>query len=182
MGYITQKVSLCSESVSKQKKDGHVWPRPRFFWYDTELQKSLKNRWHTNRSVSAAMRSHPSFGMTLTQAIWDLFAWRRPDEDDCWWWCTYNKCFVNHQFNIQYIQAQLLPFNNGGRAVYNIPVWSSSHDKNDGCCSNKFICKWISAIKNWIKLLLFNVCAQLIIFFIQKSTTPYCIDGNEYWY
>ena len=28
--------------------------------------------------MGSAARAHPSFGMTPTQAIWDLFAWRCP--------------------------------------------------------------------------------------------------------
>ncbi len=33
--HVTRKQTLRSQSLSYQKKDGHAWPRPPFFWYDT---------------------------------------------------------------------------------------------------------------------------------------------------
>ncbi len=47
-----------------------------------------KSRCHTKRRAGAAPCARPSFGMTPTQAIRDLFAWRHPD------------CFIK-QFNFQ---------------------------------------------------------------------------------
>ncbi len=40
MTRVTRKQTLRSLSVSYQKKDGRAWPRPSFFWYDTD--KDLK--------------------------------------------------------------------------------------------------------------------------------------------
>ncbi len=40
MTCITRKQTLWSLSLSYQKKDGRAWPRPSFFWYDTD--KALK--------------------------------------------------------------------------------------------------------------------------------------------
>ncbi len=37
-----------------------------------------KSQCHTKRGMGAATCSHPSFGMTRSQAIRDLFRWRRP--------------------------------------------------------------------------------------------------------
>ncbi len=61
--------------------------RPAFFWYDTDFsnkqkkkfniffgKKNLKSRCHTKRRAGAAPRARPSFGMTTTQDIRDLFA------------------------------------------------------------------------------------------------------------
>ncbi len=42
LGSITQKVPYGPESVSYQKKDGSEWPRPPFFWYDTDFSKKKK--------------------------------------------------------------------------------------------------------------------------------------------
>ncbi len=48
-----------------------VWHRLfRFFF--------LKSQCHTKRRMDEAMSAHPSFGMTLTQAIGDLFTWHHP--------------------------------------------------------------------------------------------------------
>ena len=86
MGCIMRKGPLCPESLSYQKKDGRVGPRPPFFWYDTDfldfiLKKNffflfsdfflffLESRCHTKRGVGADTRGRPSFGMTMTQAI-----------------------------------------------------------------------------------------------------------------
>ncbi len=63
VGGVARKVPLCSEWVSYQKKDGRAWPS--FFWYDNNF--FFKSRCHT-------MHAHPSFGMTTTQDIKDLFA------------------------------------------------------------------------------------------------------------
>ncbi len=46
------------------------------------LQKILKSRCHTKRRAGAATRARPSFGMTQTQDIRDLFAWRCPNVHD----------------------------------------------------------------------------------------------------
>ncbi len=63
--------------VIYQKKDGCTWP---FFWYDTNFSKKeknfQKNRCHTKRRPGAATHARPSFRMTKTQGIRDLFAWR----------------------------------------------------------------------------------------------------------
>ena len=51
--------------------------RQSFFWYDTDFSKKSKSK----KSVSyQETRAHPSFGMTPTQVIRDLFAWGRPDD------------------------------------------------------------------------------------------------------
>ncbi len=88
----TQKGPLWPESLSYQKKDGRAGPRPPFFWFYTDFQKKkkkkksknfkkfffqkiLKSRCHTKRRYGAP-RARPSFGMTTTQAIRDLFAYR----------------------------------------------------------------------------------------------------------
>ena len=34
---VTRKQTLRSLSLSYQKKDGRAWPRPPFFWYDTDF-------------------------------------------------------------------------------------------------------------------------------------------------
>ncbi len=34
---VTRKQALRSLSLSYQKKDGHAWPCPSFFWYDTDF-------------------------------------------------------------------------------------------------------------------------------------------------
>ncbi len=36
---ITRKQTFRSLSVSYQKKDGRAWPRPSFFWYDTDFSE-----------------------------------------------------------------------------------------------------------------------------------------------
>ncbi len=69
-------------ATSYQKKDGRVWPHPSFFWYDTDFLDFFKNNFsfgkslcHTKRRMGEATCAHPSFGMTPTQNIMDLFAW-----------------------------------------------------------------------------------------------------------
>ena len=37
MGSVTRKGPYGPESVWDQKKDGRAWPRPYFFWYDTDV-------------------------------------------------------------------------------------------------------------------------------------------------
>ena len=62
-----------------------AWLRPPLFWYMTPtfyifyifyffIFYFLKSRCHTKRKAGAVMRARPSFGMTMTQAIRDLFA------------------------------------------------------------------------------------------------------------
>ena len=36
---VTRKKTLRSSSLSYQKKDGRTWPRPSFFWYDTDFSE-----------------------------------------------------------------------------------------------------------------------------------------------
>ncbi len=36
---VTRKQTLRSLSLLYQKKDGRVWPRPSFFWYDTDFSE-----------------------------------------------------------------------------------------------------------------------------------------------
>ncbi len=38
-------------------------------------KKNLKSRCHTKRRIGAATHAHPSFGMTMTQGIRDIFAY-----------------------------------------------------------------------------------------------------------
>ncbi len=49
-----------------------------FFQKKFFFQKIIKSRCHTKRRAGAAPRARSSFGMTPTQAMRDLFAWRRP--------------------------------------------------------------------------------------------------------
>ena len=37
MTCVTRKQTLRPLSLSYQKKDGRAWPRPSFFWYDTDF-------------------------------------------------------------------------------------------------------------------------------------------------
>ncbi len=37
--YVTRKQTLRSLSLSYQRKDGRAWPRPSFFWYDTDFSE-----------------------------------------------------------------------------------------------------------------------------------------------
>ena len=37
MTHVTRKQTLRSLSLSYLKKDGHMWPCPSFFWYDTDF-------------------------------------------------------------------------------------------------------------------------------------------------
>ncbi len=37
VGDITREDLYCPESLSYQKKDGHAWLHPSFFWYDTDF-------------------------------------------------------------------------------------------------------------------------------------------------
>ncbi len=39
MARVTRKQNLRSLSLSYQKKDGRMWPRPSFFWYDTDFSE-----------------------------------------------------------------------------------------------------------------------------------------------
>ncbi len=76
------------ESLSYQKKDRSAWPRPSFCWYDTDVldyffwKKILlfffKFLWFFFFLKTRCHRARPSFGITTTQAIKDLFAWRQP--------------------------------------------------------------------------------------------------------
>ncbi len=51
-----------------------------YFWISAfDKKKHLKKIWcHTKRRMSAVTRAHPYFGMTMSQDIRDLFAWRSP--------------------------------------------------------------------------------------------------------
>ncbi len=71
-GCVTQKGLLRPESLSHQKKDGRAWPRPSCFWYDTDFWDLFFIFFFWK-----ATRTHPSFGMTTTRDIRDLFVWRR---------------------------------------------------------------------------------------------------------
>ncbi len=81
-----QKGPLCLESLSYQKKDGGTWSCPSFFCFDTDFskkkQKKTKNpapKKKCKKSVSyqkkdeRGTRIHPSFGMTTTQDVRDIF-------------------------------------------------------------------------------------------------------------
>ncbi len=39
MTRVTRKQTLRSLSLSYQQKDGRAWPRPSFFWYDTDFSE-----------------------------------------------------------------------------------------------------------------------------------------------
>ena len=76
-----------SQKSSYQKKDGRddpsfgLAPTFRFFFYLWIFRSNFflsKSRCHTKRMMDAAMRAHPSFGMTPTQAFRDLFTWHSP--------------------------------------------------------------------------------------------------------
>ncbi len=80
---VTRKGPKCPESLSYQKNDGRTFPRPPLF------QKKKKNQFffqnNSKKSVSYQKKgghghthARPSFGMTMTQAIRDLFAQRHP--------------------------------------------------------------------------------------------------------
>ncbi len=51
-----------------------VWPRPTLEETNfSEKKRKEKSRCHTKRRAGAATRARPSFGMTTTQDIRDLF-------------------------------------------------------------------------------------------------------------
>ena len=56
MGGVMQKGPLCPEPLSYQKKDGRSWPRPSFFWYDTDFLDFF-----FDNSVSYQKKAHSSF-------------------------------------------------------------------------------------------------------------------------
>ncbi len=71
-------------------KDRHVWPRPSFFWYDTDLLKKKKFYLFFFYFIffffflmlyQKKGHTRPSYGVTPTPAIRDLFAWRSPNGD-----------------------------------------------------------------------------------------------------
>ena len=62
-----EKVPHWPESLSYQKKDGRGMAL-------TFPKKNLKNWCLTKRRMGATMRANPSFGMTTTQDIRDIFA------------------------------------------------------------------------------------------------------------
>ncbi len=84
-GYNTLSKHLVHESLSYQKKDwgGHfllVWHRLIRCFFEKQIDISFllicsKSLCHTKERSGTAMRPHPSFGMTTTQAIRDHFAW-----------------------------------------------------------------------------------------------------------
>ncbi len=78
-----RRQTLRSLSLSYQKKDGHAWSRPSFFWYDTDfsefdfadiidyiLEKSVS---YQNKDGCGHAR-HPSFGMTTTKTLRSVFS------------------------------------------------------------------------------------------------------------
>ena len=90
------KRSLMFWVVVIPKEGRRAEPRPPFFWYDTDFLEFfgkvwkcvswlyiyilfLKSRCHTKRKAGAAPCARPSFGVTTTHDIRDLFAWRRPN-------------------------------------------------------------------------------------------------------
>ncbi len=63
--------------MSYQKKDGRV----SFFWYDNDLKKKMEKIFFFKNKKSKKLMSlpiHPSFGMTITQDIRDLFCVMQP--------------------------------------------------------------------------------------------------------
>ncbi len=77
---LREKVPKCPESLSYQKKDRRAGPRPPFFWYDTDFLDFFWNFeffsyfWKVDVITKEGGRARPSFGMTTTQDIRDLFA------------------------------------------------------------------------------------------------------------
>ncbi len=67
---IPNALGHCQTKRRMGAKDGHA---P--LGHDTKFVHFflLKSRCHTKRRMDLAMRTHPSFGMTLTQDIRDLF-------------------------------------------------------------------------------------------------------------
>ncbi len=80
------KIGACHEKtdlrvfVVVMPKEG--WPRPSFFWYDTdfsEFDSAVIIGYILEKSVSCQKkdgRSHPSFGMTTTKTLSSVFLWR----------------------------------------------------------------------------------------------------------
>ncbi len=78
------KGSECPESLSYQKKDRRAWPRPPFFWYDTDFLAFFLNFFSFLENWMSYQKKGLSFGMTTTQDIRDLFAQHSP----------YTKCII----------------------------------------------------------------------------------------
>ena len=83
MGCVKQKGPhyKCPELLSYQKKEGRVWPSQSFFGMTPPFQerkiffffKNCKVGVIPKRGMGATTPADPSFGMTTTQAIRDLF-------------------------------------------------------------------------------------------------------------
>ncbi len=75
-----KKINLVWHRLFKKKKKKNK--KEKFFSTkktNNSKQINLKSQCHTKRRIGTATRTHPSFGMTPTQAIRDLFVWRRSD-------------------------------------------------------------------------------------------------------
>ncbi len=59
--------------VIPKKKDGHAWPHPSFFWYDTDFLEFESS--DCIDQMGATTHAHPSFGMTTTKTLRSVFLW-----------------------------------------------------------------------------------------------------------
>ncbi len=64
----------CPELLAYQKKDGRTWSGPSFLWYDTDFSEFLFFFYFISFFIFWKVGTHPSFGMTTSQDIRDLFA------------------------------------------------------------------------------------------------------------